>query len=352
MSVVLQGLGDFAIAYLDDILVFSLTLEDHLQHLDTIFDRLRKHDLKLKLKKCNFLESETNYLGFIIGKDGIKPDPKKVEAIRSLPIPTCVREVRSFIGMSSYYRRFIPNFSEIAEPIIALTKKHAHYKWSAKHEEAFQYLKDSLSVVPLLAYPDTNKPYTLYTDASGTFIGACLTQSCDVTGDIIPNVSNEKPIYYLSHKLSKTQCKWSTVKKEAYAIHFALQKLDHYLHGAQFVIKTGHKPLKYLLESPMQNKKIQLWALSMAGYNCTIEYIAGTTNTCADLLSRRQDEPGHCQEENLTEELDLDVHDNTFQVDVINSNEFEPKKFASCDVPFDDSLVKPDDCLPGLDMIS
>ena len=352
MSVVLQGLGDFAIAYLDDILVFSPTLEDHLQHLDTIFDRLRKHDLKLKLKKCNFLESETNYLGFIIGKDGIKPDPKKVEAIRSLPIPTCVREVRSFIGMSSYYRRFIPNFSEIAEPIIALTKKHAHYKWSAKHDEAFQYLKDSLSVVPLLAYPDTNKPYTLYTDASGTCIGACLTQSCDMADDEIPNVSNEKPIYYLSHKLSKTQCKWSTVEKEAYAIHFALQKLDHYLHGAQFVIKTDHKPLKYLLESPMQNKKIQLWALSMAGYNCTIEYIAGTTNTCADLLSRRPDEPGRCQEENLTEELDLDVNDKTFQVDVINSNEFEPKKFASCDVPFDDSLVKPDDCLPGLDMIS
>ena len=352
MSVVLQGLGDFAIAYLDDILVFSPTLEDHLQHLDTIFDRLWKHDLKLKLKKCNFLESETNYLGFIIGKDGIKPDPKKVEATRSLPIPTCVRAVRLFIGMSSFYRRFIPNFSEIAEPIIALTKKHAHYKWSAKHDEAFQYLKDSLSVVPLLAYPDTNKPYTLYTDASGTCIGACLTQSCDVAEDIIPNVSNEKPIYYLSHKLSKTQCKWSTVEKEAYAIHFALQKLDHYLHGTQFVIKTDHKPLKYLLESPMQNKKIQLWALSMAGYNCTIEYIAGTTNICADLLSRRPDEPGRCQEENLTEELDLDVNDNTFQVDVINSNEFEPKKFASCDVPFDDSLVKPDDCLPGLDMIS
>ena len=112
MSVVLQGLGDFAIAYLDDILVLSTTLEDHLQHCDTIFDRLWKHDLKLKLKKCNFLESETNYLGFIIGKDGIKPDSKKVEAIRSLPIPTCVREVRSFIGMGYYYRRFIPFFQK------------------------------------------------------------------------------------------------------------------------------------------------------------------------------------------------------------------------------------------------
>ena len=158
-----------------------------------------------------------------------------------------------------------------------MTKKHAHYKWSEKHDKAFQYLKDSLSVVPLLAYPDPNKPYTLYTDASGTCIGACLTQSCEEVADTLPNVNNEKPIYYLSHKLSRTQCKWSKVEKEAYAIHFALQKLDHYLHGAQFVIKTDHKPLKYLLESPMQNKKIQLWALSMAGYNCTIEYIAGTT---------------------------------------------------------------------------
>ena len=102
----------------------------------------------------------------------------------------------------------------------------------------------------------------------------------------------------------------------------------------------------------MQNKKIQLWALSTAGYNCTIDYMAGITNTCADLLSRRPDEPGHCQEKNLTEELDLNVNDNTFKVGVINSNEFEPKKFASCDIPFDDSLVKPDDCLPVFDVIN
>ena len=121
-------------------------------------------------------------------------------------------------------------------------------------------MKDSLSVVHLLAHPDINKPYELYTDATGKCIGACLTQSCDVAEDIIPIVSNEKHIYYLSHKLSKTQFKWSTVEKEAYAIHFILQKLDHYLHGAQFFIKTDHKPLKNLLESPIQNKKIQLWA--------------------------------------------------------------------------------------------
>lgn len=279
-----------------------------------------------------------------------------MQAIKSLPVPTCVKEVRSLIGMSSYYRRFIPNFSEIAEPIIALTKKHAHYKWTDVHQKAFDYLKDSLSIVPLLAYPDPNKSYTLYTDASGTCIGACLTQACE-SDDIVPEnklVPNEKPIYYLSHKLSRTQCKWSTVEKEAYAIHYALQKLDYYLHNAVFTIKTDHKPLKYLLESPMQNKKIQLWALSMAGYNCNIEYIPGTTNTCADLLSRKPDLIGdkEPQIEKMSEkDISLDVNNNTFHVSVIDSTEFDPKTYASCEVPFEDSLVKPVECLPGFDMI-
>ena len=209
-----------------------------MEHLSIIFDKLRQHKLKLKLKKCGFLKLETNYFGFVISEDGIQPDQKKVETIRGLPAPTCVREVRSFIGMCSYYRSFIPHFSQIAEPIVALTRKYAHFKWSDIHQKAFEFLKDSLTSVPLLVYPDSKKPYTLFTDASDTCIGACLTQECD--GD-------QKPIYYLSYKLSKSQCKWSVVEKEAYAIHFALQKLDYYLHNAQFIIKTDHKPLKYFL---------------------------------------------------------------------------------------------------------
>ena len=316
MSVVLQGCNDFSTAYLDEIMIFSPTLEEHLEHICVIFDRLRQHNLKLKLKKCSFLKSETHYLGFVISEEGIKPDQKKVEAIRSLPVPTCVREVRSFIGMCSYYRRFIPNFSQIAEPIIALTRKYAHFKWSDTHQKAFDYLKDSLTAVPLLVYPDSNKPYVLYTDASDTCIGACLTQECD--GD-------EKPLYYLSHKLSRSQCKWSVVEKEAFAIHFGLQKLDYYLHNAQFVIRTDHKPLKFLLESPMRNKKIHLWALSMSGYNCSIEYIAGPTNTCADLLSRHPD--------NVQKASDIQN---------IDSNQFDPKTFASCELPTHDSFEKCD----------
>ena len=340
MSHVLADCTDFATAYLDDILVFSLTFEEHLEHLNVIFEKLRQHNLKLKLKKCSFLKTETNYLGFIINKDGIKPDHKKVEAIRSLPVPTCVREVRSFVGMCSYYRRFIPNFSQIAEPIIDLTRKYSHFKWSDIHQRSFEFIKDSLTTVPLLVYPNCNKPYTLYTDASLSCVGACLTQKCD--GD-------EKPIYYLSHKLSMSQCKWSTVEKEAYAIHFALSKLDYYLHNAQFVIKTDHKPLKYLLESPMTNKKIQLWALSMSGYNCTIEYIEGSTNTCADLLSRHPDNvsTGQVLDSGLTENDDdddviLDVNDNLYQVNVLDSTQFEPKSYASCNLEENDNLEKSD----------
>ena len=349
MSVVLQGLSHFATAYLDDILIYSEILTDHLLHLKEVFSRLRTHGLKLKLKKCSFLQSETNYLGFIINNRGISPDPKKVDAIRTLPAPTCVREVRSFIGMCSYYRRFIPNFSEIAEPVVALTRKHARFKWSEECQTVFEYLKQSLTIVPLLAYPDPNKPYTLYTDASNSCIGACLTQACEDDDGILPNVKNEKPIYYLSHKLSRTQCKWSTIEKEAFSIHFALQKLDYYLHNARFVIKTDHKPLKYILDSPIQNKKISLWALGMSGYNCSVEYIAGTENTCADLLSRK---PDSGQVEGEEEPFVLDINDNTFEVGMINSNEINPKVFANCRIPDDNPLKVPNTELVGFDMVN
>ena len=169
MSIVLNGCNTFAIAYLDDILIFRGTFEEHMLHLNTIFERLYEHGLKLKLKKCSFLQHQVIYLGFVIDQDGIKPDQKKVEAIRALPVPTCVKEVRSFVGMCSYYRRFIPNFFQIAEPITDLTRKYAHFKWTDVHQTAFQFIKNSLTTVPLLVYPDPNKPYTLYTDASGTY---------------------------------------------------------------------------------------------------------------------------------------------------------------------------------------
>ena len=165
----------FSLSYnciLDDIMIFT---QKHLEHICIVFDKLRQHNLNLKLKICSFLKSETHYLGFVISEEDIKPDEKKVKAIRSLPVLSCVREVISFIGICSYYPRFIPNFSHIAEPIIALTRKYAHFIWSDVHQSAFEFLKDKLTAIPLLFYPDPNKPYICNADESDKCIGACLT---------------------------------------------------------------------------------------------------------------------------------------------------------------------------------
>ena len=278
MTQVLEGInGQFAIAYLDDIIVYSPSIKVHLQNLAEVFSRLRKFGLKMKLSKCKFMEREIKYLGFKVGAEGIKVDQDKVEVIRKMTPPVDVRGVRGFIGCVSYYRRFCPRFSEIATPLIKLTKKHAKFEWTAECQTAFDKLKDLLSEAPTLAFPDPGKEYTLYTDSSGECIGAVLTQDSG---------QGEQPIHYLSHKLSDTQKKWPIVEKEAYAIYYALQKLDHYLHGAEFTIKCDHKPLKYLLSSEMKNRKIQMWAIAISSYNCQIEYIKGKDNEQADMLSR------------------------------------------------------------------
>lgn len=328
MATVLQGLGHFAVAYLDDILIFSQDAQTHKQNILTVLQRLADHNLKLKLSKCFFFQSETKYLGFVINDKGIKPDPDKVQVIRSMQEPSSTRQVRGFIGLCSYYRRFIPNFSEIAKPLINLTKKYSKFEWTKECQTAFDFLKNSLSTIPVLSYPDPKKPYILYTDASDTCVGAVLCQKCDPDESTLPGVKNENPIHYLSHKLSPTQVKWPTIVKEAYAIKFATDKLDHYLHNAEFVIKTDHKPLKYLLSSPMQNKKVQLWALDISSYNCKIEYIEGKKNTCGDFLSRL---PGHENWE--TEEICPDIDPRSFEINVINSNKLDPKDFPNTDPP-------------------
>ena len=347
MSEVLQGL-DFCFAYIDDILIHSRTLEEHFNHIEQVFGRLRQHGLKLKLKKCNFVQKKTSYLGFVISENDIKPDADKVEAIQQMQTPTTVKHIRSFIGMCSYYRRFLPNFSEIASPLIALTKKHARFNWTNVCQTAFDELKKHLTSIPLLAYPDLYKPYILYTDASDKAIGACLTQPCESSDSFIPGIKDEVPIHFLSHKLSDTQTRWSTIEKEAFAIHFALQRLDHYLHNAEFVIRTDHKPLKYLLDAPMQNRKIQLWALGIAGYNCKIEYIAGKANTCADLLSRPVEAYNSVTADTV---IEPDINDNTLEINALNSNGFDPKAFASYTAEIEDTHT-PEKGLLGFDIIS
>jgi hypothetical protein len=334
---VLQGLDEFSAAYIDDILVFSETYEEHLKHIEQVFQRLRQHKLKLKLIKCDFAQSETNYLGFVIRKNGLKPDPDKVTAIQSMTEPKTVKQVRAYIGCLSYYRRFIPGLSKTAEPLINLTRKNQPFHWTIKYQNAFKQLKQDLMKLPYLANPDLNKPYVLYTDASDECIGACLTQ---LTTSPIPGETQEveRPIYLLSHKLSRTQCRYSTIEKEAFAINCSLQKLNHYLYNAEFKIKTDHKPLKYILDAPMQNKKIQLWALNISAYNCTIAYIPGAKNIVADFLSRLPTNQVEIKEE---EEM-LDINDNTYEINVINSSALKPRSRIDKNMVVDDISEKTD----------
>ena len=324
ISQVLEGYEGFSTGYIDDILVFSSSLEEHMGHLNQIFQRLRQHGLKLKLRKCSFLQPETSYLGYRLTKDGIKPEDDKVKAIRELDPPTSKKQVRSFIGSCSYYRKFLPNFSGIAKPLIDLTKKNTRFKWEESHQRAFDFLKESLTEIPFLAYPDVNKPYVLYCDASDLCVGACLTQRSDE--------GEEMPVYFISHKLSDTQKKWATIEKESYAIFYAVQKLDYLLYGSQFVIKTDHQPLIYLLRSPSNNKKVQNWMLQLSAYNCQIEHIKGTDNTIADMLSRvptsATDLPKNGGNVNDSGS-EIDIPDQTYHVQTLNSGNFMPKQFSS-----------------------
>jgi hypothetical protein len=269
MDQVLEGMNKYALAYMDDILIH--TKKDEKDHLDVnkVFDRIRQHKIKLKLNKCEFLKTETKYLGYIIGTEGIKPDPEKVSAITNLPRPVNVREVRAFIGAVGFNRSFFAKYSDLCCPLVNLTKKKAKFIWTDECQAAFDALKNGLSRVPKLSYPDLNKPFILYTDASAFAIGALLTQQVDDSNlsDTLINTkkSKEVPIHFISHKFSQDQQKWSATQREAFAIYFSIKKLRFYLHNSEFVIKTDHRPLVGFLEKSKEssNTKIQSWMLEL-----------------------------------------------------------------------------------------
>lgn len=357
MSKVLEGL-DFVVAYIDDIVIFSKTELEHQQHLKIVFQRLREHNLKLKLKKCKFMQPKTEYLGFVIDENGISPNPDKVKAIKSLPVPKCVRDVRSILGAASFYRRFLKSFSKTAEPLINLTKKNAPFIWTSECQQSFDSIVQQLSKLPSLAFPNINKPYKLYTDASDGFVRACLTQ--EFTPENEAN-SFERPIYFLSHKLNNTQRKWSVIEKENFSIYYALQRLDHYLQGAQFTIYTDHRPLKSLMKTQINNKKIQLWQLSISSYNCSIEYLPGKKYVVADFLSRPP------QPEIINTESDSafepEIPDKTYkiskctpmvakQINVINSHDLDPKEVVNKEYEKQEPLTEPLTRFAELDMKS
>ena len=208
-------LGKFIVVYLDDILIYSRKLEEHLDHLQQLFETLRKQKLYGKLEKCSFLMQEVGFLGFIIGKDGVKVDPSKIEAVKNWLVPTSVTQVRSFHGPSSFYRRFIRNFSTLIAPITKCTKKGT-FSWTLEAQKAFELNKDKMCTAPVLKLPDFTQPFEVECDACGTGIGAVLVQE-------------GRPVAYFSEKLNKSRLNYSTYDKEFYAMIRALENWSHYL---------------------------------------------------------------------------------------------------------------------------
>ncbi|XP_042320340.1 uncharacterized protein LOC121929090 [Sceloporus undulatus] len=277
----LRGCGDFAVAYLDDIAIFSDSWEDHLKHLETVFQRIQEAGLTIKAKKCQFVLERVTYLGHEVGQGTITPLQAKVEVIQDWPRPKSRKQVQSFLGLSGYYRRFVPHYSQIAAPLTDLTgsKKPKIVKWTEGCQEAFDTLKRALTSDPVLMAPDFDKPFTIATDASDRGIGAVLMQE-GPDGFL-------HPVLFLSKKLSARESNWSIPEKECYAIVYALDKLKPYVWGRQFTLQTDHAALRWLHSVQGANKKLLRWSVSLQDFDFEIQHVAGASNVVADCLSRR-----------------------------------------------------------------
>ena len=283
---VLKGIT-FAFGYLDDILIFSPDNKTHLEHLEVVFQRSREADLKLKASKCNFFKKHIQYLGHLVSGEGIEPLPEKLEAVRKMPPPTTPKEIRQFLGLVGYYRKFVPKFADIARPLTNLTKLDVPYEWTNRCQEAFEFLKQMLLKEPILKYPDPSKPYTLFTDAS-KFAWACvLTQEYEHEFDGKKRKVLH-PITYMSGLFKGSQINWATLTKEAYAIYVSVKKLDHYIQDAEVTLRSDHLPLKSFLQKNTMNTKVNNWAIDITSRcrNIQFEYIKGIKNTLADTMSR------------------------------------------------------------------
>ena len=279
MNKVLGGyIGKFCLVYLDDVVIFSKSAAEHARHLALVLKRFEKYNLTIKPSKCAIGKEQIELLGYTVNAQGIAPMSSKTDAIANLAAPATVKEVRSFLGMTGYYRQCIPGYASIATPLVELTRKNQPFIWGPDQEEAFQELKQALVTAPVLAYPNPQKPYRLYTDASLYAVGAILVQE-DAQG-------TEKVIAYLSHQLSSAQRNWAAIEREAFGVVYALKKLHCYLWGSKFEIHTDHKPLTALFRSEIKNTKIQRWAVQIAEYSAPILYHRGKLNVRADMLSR------------------------------------------------------------------
>ncbi|KAD4585810.1 hypothetical protein E3N88_23411 [Mikania micrantha] len=264
------------IVFIDDILIYSKNEGGHACHLKEVLETLRKEKLFAKFSKCAFWLREVQFLGHVISTDGIMVDPTKVEAVMKWSPPKTPTEIRSFLGLAGYYRRFIQDFSKIASPLTKLTKKEVKFDWSTRQQQAFEELKSRLTQAPVLSLPDGTEDMVIYSDASYQGLGCVLMQ-------------RGKVIAYASRQLKPNEVNYPTHDLELAAVVFALKIWRHYLYGVKCTIYTDHKSLKYFFEQKDLNMRQRRWLELIKDYDCDILYHLGKANVVADALSRKSD---------------------------------------------------------------
>ena len=280
MEHVLAGLQwNIALLYLDDIIVFSQTFDQHLQRLGMVLTRLQEAGLKLKPSKCVLLKKRVEFLGHIVSEQGVEVDPKKVDKVKEWPVPENLTQVRSFLGLCAYYRRFIPDFSKVAKPLTMLSEKDVSFSWQEPQQKAFEHLKRLLTSTPVLAYPKEGCPYILDTDASNVGIGAVLSQ--------VQN-GEERVIAYASKTLNRAQRNYCVTRRELLAIVEFVRYFHHYLYGAPFLVRTDHAALYWLLRKNEPDGQMARWLETLQVYDMKVEHRPGKKHGNADAMSRCQ----------------------------------------------------------------
>lgn len=273
-NVLREFLHKFVFVYMDDVVIFSRSMQEHINHIKLTFKKMRQFNLKIQLDKSEFFRKEVSFLGHVISPEGIKPNPAKIESVVNYPIPKTTKEIKSFLGLVGYYRKFISDFAKIVSPLTKCLKKGSKINITdPDYVESFELCKELLTNAPILAYPDFKKQFTLTTDASNVSIAGVLSQS-------------NRPIAYYSRTLNSAEKNYSTIEKELLAILDSTKHFRPYLFGQNFVIETDHNPLVWLYKIKEPNSKLVRWKLKLEEFNFTITYKRGKENKVADALSR------------------------------------------------------------------
>lgn len=310
-KVIPHHLQDRVFVYLDDLLVTSSTLEEHLSLLSDISYRLEKAGLTINVEKSQFLMKKIEYLGFVVGGGKLRPNPEKVCAIADFPIPKTPRQVRRFLGVTGWYSRFVKNYSTVASPLTDLLKKGKKFLWSVEAQQSFDGLKEALLNDPVLVNPDFQKHFFIQCDASKTGVGAVLFQKSEDDVD--------HPIAFMSKKLNAAQRNYSVTELECLAAVLAIKKFRAYVEGMPFTVITDHSSLKWLMEQRDLSGRLARWSLKLQSFDFTIEHCKGSANAVPDALSRMYadaiDKSAASLDENLPP-LNIDLNSEAFADDV------------------------------------